>query len=265
MSMIWRSSSVRSAVAKIDGWSVNVQSQRALIGNIRSGLAAGAPSFFICTLNLDHLVKLRRDSLFRRAYSHAAYVSADGFPIVLLARPSGFPVERTTGADLIEPVCDLAAREDLPIFLVGSTLAALCAGGAYLWRVFPALDIRGVHAPPQDFDLHSKTADELIALIRNSGARICFVALGAPKQEIFCARAVSALETSGICFLPIGAGLDFLAGTQRRSPKLLQKLNLEWAWRLANDPRRLFKRYFLCALLFAELVARHYLRSSKAE
>jgi len=109
--------------------------------------------------------------------------------------------------------------------------------------------------PPAEFEPDSEAADEAIAVIKQSRARICLVALGAPRQELFSARALDA--TTGIAFLGIGASLDFIAGTQTRCPQLLRRLNLEWAWRALSDPRRLAPRYVACAALFVRLYT-HY-------
>ena len=80
---------------------------------------------------------------------------------------------------------------------------------------------------------------------------MCFVALGAPKQEIFAARAVARGVQVG--FVCIGAALDFLVGAQVRAPAIMQTFGLEWLWRLASDPGRLAKRYALCAIVLAEI------------
>jgi N-acetylglucosaminyldiphosphoundecaprenol N-acetyl-beta-D-mannosaminyltransferase len=123
---------------------------------------------------------------------------------------------------------------------------------------YPDLDIAGVYAPPQNFSVQSAAADQVIDLIRKCGARLCFLALGAPLQELFALRAVD--EAFGVAFLSIGAGLDFLAGAQARCPSCLQRMNLEWAWRLTRDPRRLWLRYFRCAVLFAMLLSKEAIR-----
>jgi exopolysaccharide biosynthesis WecB/TagA/CpsF family protein len=123
------------------------------------------------------------------------------------------------------------------------------------------LDIRGVFAPPAGFSAKSDIADECMRVLAESGARICFVALSAPLQEIFSATATK--RTTGVAFVAIGAGLDFIAGTQIRSPPLLRQMNLEWLWRLGSDPRRLGGRYMRCAILFAELLGRRILRRQR--
>jgi exopolysaccharide biosynthesis WecB/TagA/CpsF family protein len=99
-------------------------------------------------------------------------------------------------------------------------------------------------APPMNFDPEGPEADATIERIAASGARVCFLALGAPKQEIFAARAQERLPETG--FLSVGAALDFLAGTRRRAPVLIRQLAAEWLWRLALEPRRLGRRYAAC-------------------
>jgi exopolysaccharide biosynthesis WecB/TagA/CpsF family protein len=104
------------------------------------------------------------------------------------------------------------------------------------------------------FDPRSAEAAANIAAIGASGARLCLVALGAPKQEIFAARAHMALPSIG--FVSIGAGLDFIAGAQTRAPTWVQALALEWAWRMLNSPRRLAARYAACFQVFPRLLFR---------
>jgi exopolysaccharide biosynthesis WecB/TagA/CpsF family protein len=209
-------------------------------------------SFLVCTLNLDHLVKLRRSPELREAYKRAEIVTADGFPIVALARRQGCRLQRAAGSDLIEPLCAAAAQRGFSIFLMGSTFPVLSESARRLIASCPGLKIAGVYAPPSNFDIRSEAADQAIALLQGSGARLCFIALGAPLQEAFAMRALA--ETSGVGLLAIGAGLEYVAGAQVRCPRILQKMNLEWAWRLMNDPRRLWLRYAQCALLFGGLL-----------
>jgi exopolysaccharide biosynthesis WecB/TagA/CpsF family protein len=239
-------------LAVVDGQAVNVSGISDAIDRILHRLARPA-SFLVCTVNLDHLVKRRRDPDFFRAYQKAEIASADGFPIAALARLDGVTIKRAPGSDLVMPLCAEAAARKLPVFLIGTTLQSLCLSASRLVSTYPGLEISGVYAPPRGFESQSEAADEAIAVIRESGARICFVALGAPRQELFAARAIE--ETSNIAFVAIGGGLDFLAGTQTRCPRIVRRLYLEWAWRLMLSPRRLGVRYFRCAMLFFVLLA----------
>ena len=210
-------------------------------------------SFMVCTVNLDHLVKRRRDPGFLKAYQKAEIASADGFPIAALARLEGVAIERAPGSDLVLPLCARAAARKIPVFLVGPTLRTLCLSAKRLVSTYPGLEICGVYAPPRDFESESEAASEAISIIRESGARICFVALGAPRQEFFEARAIE--ETHNIAFIGVGGALDFIAGTQIRCPRIVRRIYLEWAWRLMLNPRRLAVRYFRCAMLLLALLA----------
>lgn len=238
---------------EIEGQAVNVASVDSAVRSIIAKLKQ-SKSFLVFTLNLDHLVKLRLNERFRDAYRTAEFITADGFPIVTLAGLEGISIQRTAGSDLIEPLCRSAATEELPVFFLGTTLPALCAVGRQLTARITNLDVRGVFAPPIGFSIESDIADEAIRVVAESGARICFVALSAPLQEIFAAAAMK--RTVGVAFVAVGAGLDFIAGTQIRCPPLLRQLNLEWLWRFGSDPRRLGGRYMRCAVLFAELLGR---------
>ena len=238
-------------VAFVDNQPINIATMRDLIGRLMELYRKGE-GFTLFTLNLDHLVKRRRDPRFRAAYARATLVSADGWPIAAIARRQGVRVERVTGADLVDPLCAAAATEGVPIFLFGSTTASLDGAARTLRRRYPQLDIRGTYAPPMGFEPTSAdavaAADEMAA----SGARLCLVALGAPKQEIFADAMVQRFPQVG--FICIGAALDFLSGHQKRAPKLMQRLNVEWMWRMASDPRRLAVRYGSCALVLGDVL-----------
>ncbi len=237
-------------IAHIDEQPINIATQVEILDKIVARLKAGL-GFTLFTLNMDHLVKRRDDVKFRAAYSRATFVSADGAPIVALARRQGAKLERTTGADLLLPMCGKAAQEGIPVFFFGSSSASLGKAAIELKKLYPTLDIRGLESPRMGFDPFSAEADTFRQRIVASGAKLCFVLLGAPKQELFSDRMAS--RYPGLGFLCVGAALDFVAGDQKRAPLLVQKMNLEWAWRLATNPRRLAIRYARCAALLADL------------
>ncbi len=220
-----------------------------LISRVENGLG-----FTLFTLNLDHLVKLRKDQAFRSAYERASHVTADGWPIVWLARRKGASLQRTTGADLVEPLCRQAAKRGLPVYFFGSSPKSLQRAADHLQKSCPGLKIAGMEAPPFGFDVTSDKADRAMERIASSGAALCFVALGAPRQELFADRAFAAHDRTG--YLCIGAALDFLAGHQQRAPLWMQNTGTEWLYRLLTNPRRLLGRYASSALIFAEMALR---------
>jgi N-acetylglucosaminyldiphosphoundecaprenol N-acetyl-beta-D-mannosaminyltransferase len=247
---------IRSASAKefvVDGIHINLLSMtKAVIAIVNAALARR--SFIVCTLNIDHLAKLQTIPKFRESYQKAEFVTADGFPIVILGRLAGSEVSRTTGADLINPVCREAASRGLTVFFFGSTQETLAECARRLQARYPALSVAGMLAPGPNFDPYSSEADNAISVIRKANARLCFLALGAPRQELFAVRCSELIEDTG--FLCVGAALNFIAGTERRAPNIIQRVDLEWLWRLLHDPRRLSGRYVRGLGAFIRLAVR---------
>ena len=212
--------------------------------------AAQGKGFTFHTLNLDHVAKLRSSGAFRSAYRRATFVCADGWPIAWLAnRAAGRRLfERAAGADLIEPLLQAAAERGLSVYLVGPGPRAQAAAVAELKRSAPGLVIAGAETP------HVGLGDlefERLAMaerIRASGANLCLVALGAPKQELLADALAPHCPSVG--FLCIGAALNFIGGHTRRAPPWMRRGGLEWLWRLGTEPYRLGARYAACAYVF---------------
>lgn len=237
-----------------EGVTVTVPDQAALLEDLGAHLATGR-GFAVATLNLDHAVKLSQNQQFRAAYRTQTHITADGNPVVWLSRLAGQQdVALVPGSELIDPLAALAARQRVPVALFGATDAALTAAAEALQARHPGLEVALTRAPAMGFDPLGAGAAEDIAAIEASGARVCFLALGAPKQEIFAARAHNTLPQVG--FVSIGAGLDFIAGTQTRAPTWVRALAAEWLWRLLSSPARLAARYGACLLALPGLTAR---------
>lgn len=222
---------------------VNTASRAGLLADLEARLVAGQ-GFTVATMNLDHLVKLRRSAGFRAAYRSHSHVVADGRPVVWLRRLAGCPVELAPGSELIMPLMAMAARKGVPVGFLGSTETTLRRAAERLAAQHPGLQVVAQVAPAMGFDPSGAEADAALQALARSGARLVLIALGAPKQELLAARAQAMLPHCG--FVSVGAGLDFIAGTQRRAPKLMRLLALEWLWRLISDPRRLAGRYLRC-------------------
>lgn len=240
-------------IAMIDTIRVNIGKQADLVHLVTFDALTGRGGT-VFTLNLDHLVKLEHDPAFRAAYDQATYVSADGAPVVAMARRQGANLVRVTGADLVRPLCGAAALARIPVHFFGTSPETLATSVAVLRCEYPRLVVADFESPPfgfSPFGIDARAAAERIAA---SGARICFVALGAPKQEIFAEFARR--WAPGVTFVCIGAALDFIGGRQSRAPAPLQAAGLEWLWRLVHDPRRLGKRYALSALYLMRYNAR---------
>ncbi|MEM8793329.1 MAG: WecB/TagA/CpsF family glycosyltransferase [Pseudomonadota bacterium] len=208
--------------------------------------------FAIVTANLDHIVKLRSDPAFQEAYLRHDLRVADGNPVVWLSKLARRPVELIPGADMIRPLTSLAAERDVPVALIGTTDAALSAAADRLRAENPGLRVACTISPPMGFEPEGDAARAYIDEIAVSGARLVFIALGAPKQERLAAFALD--HSAGLGFVSIGAGLDFIAGHQKRAPAWVRRLTLEWFWRFCTNPGRLAKRYLLCAIILPGLM-----------
>ncbi len=241
---------------------VSVPNPAALLDLMAKNLSKDQ-GFSIATLNLDHVVKLHRDPGFAAAYRAQSYVSADGNPIVWLCRMAGQKqIELVQGSTMIEPMMSLAAEQSVPVAFFGSSDDSLDAAAEALRRKFPALNIAMSRSPAMGFDPEGAEAQSAVEEIAQSGARLVFLALGAPKQERFAAFAQKQLPHVG--FVSIGAGLDFVSGRQTRAPAWVQAIALEWVWRMLSNPRRLALRYAACALIMPRLTLRAYRLSRKS-
>lgn len=229
---------------------INTPSREALLSDLRHRLTAGG-GFSVATLNLDHVVKLKRDSRFRSAYEKHTHVVADGNPIVWLSRLSGERIELAAGSELVDPILEIAAELGTRVAFVGSTEEALQRAANILSERYPDLEIVALISPEMGFNPEGPAADEAIAALSAAEVQLCLLALGAPRQECFAAYAQTSLPRCG--FLSIGAGLDFIAGRQKRAPRLVRLLAVEWLWRLISDPRRLAGRYLACIAILPGL------------
>ena len=236
---------------------VTVPNWAALEARVTERLAQ-RKGFALATLNLDHLVKLRQSEAFRRAYAAHDLVTADGNPIVWAARLAGRPIALVPGSDAVLPLARVAARQGVPVALVGSTRQTLAAAKAVLERDVRDLEVVLCVAPPMGFDAEGPGGAEVLDQVAASGARLCFVALGAPLQEILAARGRALAPQVG--FASVGAGLDFIAGTQRRAPLWARRLSAEWLWRAVSDPRRLAGRYARCLAILPGQLAQAVLQ-----
>jgi exopolysaccharide biosynthesis WecB/TagA/CpsF family protein len=229
---------------------VTVPSLDSLLSDLRRHFES-QQGFALATLNLDHIVKLGDDPAFQAAYLAHSHVTADGNPIVWMSRIAGAPVDLLPGADLIAPLCDLAAATKVRVALLGSTEETLTAAARALMARHHGLEVVLCMSPPMGFDPSGSLADSYISQLADADIGLCFLALGAPKQELFAAHAVSKIDTVG--FVSIGAGLDFIAGTQKRAPKFIRVIAAEWVWRLLTNPKRLGLRYARCIAVLPRL------------
>ncbi|MGO4907389.1 WecB/TagA/CpsF family glycosyltransferase [Pseudorhodobacter sp. W20_MBD10_FR17] len=220
-----------------------------ILAEVARRLRAGT-GFALATINLDHLVKLRRDKKFRAAYAQQDLVVADGNPIVWLSKLARRPVGLVPGSDLVMPLVRVAAAAGRPVVLFGSTPTALEGAARALYKDVPGVVVSRTIAPAYGFDPTGEAANTALQQIATDGPCLCLIALGAPKQEEFAAYGRKIAPQAG--FASVGAGVDFLSGYQQRAPEWARQFALEWLWRTLQEPKRMVPRYVSCAAILPE-------------
>jgi N-acetylglucosaminyldiphosphoundecaprenol N-acetyl-beta-D-mannosaminyltransferase len=213
-------------------------------------------SRYVCVCPVYNLMLARSNPEYRRALNEADMVTPDGMPVVWFMRLSGARMQtRVYGPTLMLKICSLAERTGLRIFLYGVTDEKLDKIEKNLKKQFPRIVIAGKIAPPFRPPT-SEEDDETVRRINESGADILFVAIGTPKQEFWMAAHKSRLHCVQF---GVGAAFDFISGSVREAPKFIQNIGMQWAFRLAMEPRRLFKRYAVQNPKFIALSILHML------
>ncbi len=152
----------------------------------------------------------------------------------------GHRLPRVPGADLVPLIAAAAAERGIPVFFLGGEASAAEESARLLSTSYPSLKVAGCYEPPRA-EVHELPSDEMVRLIRQSGAEIVLVGLGHPKQERWIAQNRTQLGSS--VAIGVGGCFDFITARRRRAPRWLQACGLEWLFRLLQEPRRLFARY----------------------
>ena len=229
-----------------------------LLSAARHGRSLGASA-----LAVHGVMEAARDPVLRYRVNHLELVTPDGQPVrwALNLLHGARLKDRVYGPTLMRKLLERAAAEQLPVYLYGSTSAVLDALVDNLRRRFPALAVAG--REPSQFRLGTPAElDEIAARISASGARLVFVGLGCPRQEVLTHELSRRLA---VPVLAVGAAFDYHAGFLREPPAVVQRVGLQWLWRLVAEPRRLWRRYCLLNPAYAVRVAAqaaHLLRPS---
>jgi N-acetylglucosaminyldiphosphoundecaprenol N-acetyl-beta-D-mannosaminyltransferase len=214
----------------------------------------------VFTPNVDHVVLADETPRMRQAYARVSLSLADGVPLLWGARALGTPLPaKVSGSDFTPLVLERAARKGWPVYFLGGAPGVAALATEKLRESLPSLEVVGVEAPRVDPAAPAEAYGEIVARIRAARPALVFVALGAPKQEIFIDKVRDVLQPA--VFLAVGASLDFVAGTVPRAPAWMSRVGLEWSYRLAREPRRLWKRYLVRDPKFLLVMWRQWSRS----
>lgn len=208
---------------------------------------------YVVTPNVDHIVKLQDDNELKEVYDNANLVVTDGMPLIWYSKLIKKPiVEKISGSDLFPRVCELASKKGYKVFLLGAREGVAIEAANRLKSKYTGLEIAGVYSPPFGFEKDKEQINKIISLINKSKPHILAVGLGAPKQEKFIYKNKDLLKVP--ISLAIGASIDFEAGNIKRAPVWMQKVGLEWFYRLLKEPKRMYRRYLIEDMKFIRIM-----------
>ncbi len=237
------------------GCQIDNLSMEDTLARIDGFIRSGQPHQHV-VVNVDKLVKASRDEQLRRIINECALINADGMPVVWASRLLGKPLkERVAGVDLFEALMARAAVKGWRVFLLGAREDVVQAVRATYMLKYPQLAIAGCRNGYWNGE-HEEAA--VVEQIRASGADLLFVAISSPKKEQFLGRYQAAMKIPFA--MGVGGTFDVAIGKVKRAPLWMQKAGLEWFFRFLQEPRRMFRRYFIDDMAFIWLLIKEAAR-----
>ena len=241
---------------RILGTRINVTNMEDTIGYI-TGHLEELKGHYICVSNVHTTVMAYKDSGYQKIQNHAAMALPDGKPLSLVSKIRGHRnAGRVPGPDVMTEIFSISREKGYTHYFYGSSQHTIDCLKETLGKKYPGLKIVGMVAPPFR-ELTSREDEEAVRAINKAAPDFLWVGLGAPKQEVWMAAHEGRVNS---LMLGVGAGFDFHAGTARRAPSWIQEAYMEWLFRLIQNPKRLFKRYFQTNIEFIILIAGEELR-----
>lgn len=211
---------------------------------------------YVVTPNMDHIVLMEKDELFKEIYDNADLILTDGKPLLWIAKKQGTPIkEKISGSDFFPEMCKLAVKNGYKIYILGAAEGVADKAARVLAENYKGLQIVGTYSPPIGFEKNKEEVARIISGINSSEADILAVALGSPKGEKFIYSIRDSISVS--ISISIGATIDFIAGNVKRSPKWMSDAGLEWLYRITQDPGRLIKRYWNDAISIGPIIKKY--------
>ena len=239
------------AGGRVAGVRIDAVDLESAMARIETAIGTGS-RIQIATVNLDFLVQAQRSAELRSVLNQSDLNIADGMPVVWLSKLAGRDLPgRTAGSDLVPLALSRLAARHARVFLLGGEGAVAIDAARRLEQIYPGLVVAG-HCEPPRASIDRMPNRSIIRLIRHSRPDVLLVALGNPKQELWIARHLQQLDVS--VAIGVGCTLDIMAGRVRRAPGWMQKVGLEWLFRLMQEPGRLFRRYAIDSLWLARFV-----------
>lgn len=231
---------------------VNNLSMDETISTIERMIKAEKKSYVVA-INVDVVMKIEQDAYLKKIVDQADMVLVDGKPLIWIAKWHKQPVkEKISGSDLVPLLCKKAAEKGYRLFILGGKEGIADQAKQRLEKQYPQIQIVGTYAPPFGFEKNKSELEHINSMISEVKPDLLITCFGCPKQEKFIYENIKNYEAKvSIC---AGATVDFLAGNVKRAPRWMSNHGLEWLYRFFQEPKRLFKRYFIDDVKIAKLI-----------
>lgn len=211
-------------------------------------------------VNADKILEMKKNSLFSKIVNSCGVINADGASVVLASKFLGYKLpERVAGIDLMQRLIKLCEAKEYSIYLLGAKSNVVNQTAKVLIEQFPMLNIVGVH----DGYFEESDWPEVSNILKSKMPDVVFIGISSPLKEYL----VEYFQNDGnnCVFMGVGGSFDVISGNIKRAPKWMQKMCLEWLFRVVQEPKRLFKRYFIGNLRFMHMVIFEKIKQKKVK
>lgn len=220
---------------------------------IIDNLIANKKKSYIVAVNVDVVIKIEKDIYLKKITDEAEITLVDGKPLVWISKFHKMPVKtKVSGSDLVPVLCNRAAEKGYSIFIIGGKEGIADKAKKRLEEKLPDIKVVGTYSPPLGFEHDTEELKKINSMISDAAPDILVACFGCPKQEKWIYENYKKYDA--IVSICAGATVDFLAGNVSRAPKWMSEHGLEWFYRFIQEPKRLFKRYFVEDMKILQLV-----------
>lgn len=225
------------------------------IAAIEQMIADGKKSYVVA-INVDVVMKIEEEPYLKKIVDEADMVLVDGKPLIWISRLHKQEVKaKISGSDLVPLLCKVAAQKGYRMFIIGGKDGIAEQAKKRLEQQLPGIQIVGTYAPPMGFEKDEAELDKINRMISEKQPELLIACFGCPKQEKWIYENIGKYDAKvSIC---AGATVDFLAGNVKRAPKWMSEHGLEWFYRFLQEPKRMFKRYFVDDVKIIKLISKY--------
>ena len=211
---------------------------------------------YVVAINVDVVMKIEEDSYLKKVVDNADMVLVDGKPLVWISKLHGKPLKaKISGSDLVPLLCEVDAEKGYKIFIIGGKDGIAEQAKEKLENRLPKIKIVGTYAPPFGFEKNESELDKINQMISEAHPDLLIACFGCPKQEKWIYENIEKYNAKvSVC---AGATVDFLAGNVKRAPRWMSDHGLEWFYRFTQEPKRMFKRYFVDDTKIVKLIFKY--------